>query len=52
MSEKKKRFKYYSADSEFVKKSINEKEIIDWSVKLQRKSKSRRIDELKKKGLL
>lgn len=32
--------------------SEEEQEIIDWSVKLQRASRSGRLDSLKKKGLL
>lgn len=38
---------------EALKKQLEEEqEIIDWSVKLQRASRSGRLEELKKKGLL
>ena len=35
-----------------VKQLEKEKEIIDWSVKLQRSSRKGRFEELKKKGLI
>ncbi len=35
-----------------VKQLEEEKEMIDWSVKLQRASRRGRFDELKKKGLI
>jgi len=35
-----------------VKQLEEEKEMIDWSVKLQRASRKGRFDELKKKGLV
>ena len=37
---------------EFRKELEAEQEITDWSVKLQRASRSGRLDELKKKGLI
>jgi len=36
----------------FAKQLLEEKEMIDWSVKLQRTSRSGRFEELKKKGLI
>lgn len=35
-----------------LKELEKEKEMIDWSVKLQRKSRSGRFEELRKKGLV
>ena len=35
-----------------VKEAGEEKEIVDWSIKLQRASRSGRFDTLKKKGLI
>ena len=35
-----------------VKQLEEEKEMIDWSVKLQRASRKGRFDELKKKGII
>ena len=35
-----------------AKQLEQEKEMVDWSVKLQRASRKGRIDELKKKGLI
>ncbi len=37
----------------FLEKELEkEKEITDWSVKLQRESRKNRLDDLKKKGLI
>jgi predicted nuclease with TOPRIM domain len=37
----------------FLEKELEkEKEIIDWSVKLQRSSRKNRLEDLKKKGLI
>jgi hypothetical protein len=41
-----------SRQEELLKMFKKEKEIIDWSVKLQRKARKGRLEELKKKGLL
>ncbi|MFH1440293.1 MAG: hypothetical protein ABIG89_07010 [Candidatus Woesearchaeota archaeon] len=37
---------------EMLKKVSEQKEMIDWSVKLQRKARKGRYEELKKKGLI
>ena len=35
-----------------IKKHLDEKEIVDWSIKLQRTSRKDRFNQLKKKGLI
>jgi len=41
------------AEVDAMKKELNkEKEIVDWSIKLQRASRSGRLETLKKKGLI